>query len=25
VLLPNEPYFRQTGWSEIYIGKWNDN
>jgi hypothetical protein len=21
VLLPNEPYFRQTGWSEIYIGK----
>ena len=21
VMLPDEPYFRQTGWSEIYIGK----
>ena len=21
VLLPNEPHWRQTGWSEIYIGK----
>ena len=25
VLIPNAPYFKQTGWSEIYIGKQNDN